>query len=127
MAGVFGGNYTGSSIPQTGYGGQVQPNSIPVYPMQTREGAEQYPLPPGSTAIFMNYNGRKFWTKTMHPNGLTCDLDEMIFFTQNELQQYNQQIAQQVQQQTPVIPSNTDYVSRKEFDELKKQFEELMK
>ena len=127
MAGVFNGGYMGSSIPQAGYGPQLQPNGIPVYSMQTREGAEQYPLQPGSTAIFMNYNGRKFWMKTQHQNGLAYDFEELIFFTPNELQQYNQQIVQQAQQQPDVAQMPADYVSRKEFEELKRQFDELMK
>ena len=127
MAGIFGGNNGfGGPIPQTGYGTQIQPNGIPVYSMQDRNGAEQYAIPPGSTAIFMNYNGRKFWMKTMHPNGLSYDFEELIFFTQNELQQYNQQIAQQAQQQT-LTTQAVDYVSRTEFEALKKQFEEFIK
>lgn len=130
MAGIFG-NQGVSSIPQTGYGGsygqQTQSTGIPTYAMQTREGAEQYPLQPGSTAILMNYNGRKFWIKTQHPNGLAYDFEEMIFFTPAELQQYNQQIIQQAQQSQPTVNQVADYVSRQEFDDLKKQFEEFIK
>lgn len=112
--------------------GRMQPNNIPVYPMQAKEGAEQYPIPNGTTALFMNYNGRKFWLKTQHQNGLSYDLQEMIFFTPEELVQFQNQIrssaAQQAQQnQQEQASAPVDYVKREEFDALKKAFEEFIK
>ena len=126
---IFGGNqgYSTSQGFSQNFGGQqypqnIQPNDIRVYSMNTREGAEQYPVPVGSTAIFMNYNGRKFWIKTQNTNGLSYDLQEMIFFTPEELQNYTEQI-----KATPQASQATEYATKKEFDELKRQFEEFIK
>ena len=126
MANMFGGS------PQNGYGSSynMQPSGIPVYNMATKEGAEQYPIPAGTTAMFMNYNARKLWMKTMHQNGLSYDFEDLTFFTNAELQQYTQQIQKQTLDsqtgsQSPV--KTEEFVSRREFDELKKQFEEFIK
>lgn len=141
MADIFNnglsGNAFGGANPYVGQNNQmgprVQPNNIPVYPMQAKEGAEQYPIPNGTTALFMNYNGRKFWLKTQHQNGLSYDLQEMIFFTPEELVQFQNQIrssaTQQVQQEqkNAQTESHAEYVKREEFDALKKAFEEFIK
>lgn len=136
MAGIFGNGVsqigspqpsypTPQSMPQMpNYGPQQTSGMIPVYSVQSRENAESYPVPANSTALFMNYSGRKFWIKTEHSNGLSYDMEEMIFFTPSELQQYTQQL--QSQTQTPP-QNNIEYVSKSEFEELKKQFEEFIK
>lgn len=126
MANMFGGSQ------QNGYGSSygMQSSGIPVYNMATKEGAEQYLIPAGTTAMFMNYNARKLWMKTMHQNGLSYDFEDLTFFTNAELQQYTQQIQKQTldsqtSNQNPV--KTEEFVSRREFDELKKQFEEFIK
>lgn len=138
MAGIFGNgaptNYGGGmpqSFPQmTNYGmtpTQGNPNgNILVYTASSREMAEQHQLAANTTAVFLNYSGRKMWIKTEHANGLAYDMEEFILFLPTELQQYVQQIQSQVQSQQP-IQSGVEYVPRSEFEELKKQFEEFIK
>ena len=129
MPNIFGGNQGyggnqnfGQNFGEQQYPQNIQPNDIRVYSMPTREGAEQYPVPAGRTAIFMNYNSRRFWIKTQNPNGLSYDLQDMIFFTPEELQNYTEQI-----KAAPQASQATEYATKKEFDELKKQFEEFIK
>lgn len=138
MAGIFGNgpatNYGGGmpqSFPQmTNYGmsnNQGSSNSnISFYTASTREYVEAFSIPANTTAVFLNYSGRKMWIKTEHANGLSYDIEEFILFLPNELQQYVQQIQTQAQAQQP-SQSMVDYVPRAEFEELKKQFEEFIK
>lgn len=138
MAGIFGNgpaaNYGGGmpqSFPQMpNYGtpnNQGNSNSnISFYTASTREYVEAFSIPANTTAVFLNYSGRKMWIKTEHANGLSYDIEEFILFLPTELQQYVQQIQAQVQAQQPSQPT-VDYVPRAEFEELKKQFEEFIK
>lgn len=138
MAGIFGNgtstNYSGGmpqSFPQmTNYGmtpTQGNPNNnILVYTASSREMAEQHQLAASTTAVYLNYSGRKMWIKTEHANGLAYDMEEFILFLPMELQQYVQQIQSQAQSQQPTQPG-VEYVPRSEFEELKKQFEEFIK
>ena len=134
MAGIFGNGVQQGSQPQqysgpqapymqtSGYGQTQNNGAIYAYPTTSRENVEVYPVPANSTAVFINYSGRKLWIKTEHANGLAHDIEEMILFTPSELQQYTQQL----QNKNPPAPK-AEYVSKEDFEALKKQFEEFIK
>lgn len=101
-----------------------QPSNIQVISTSSREFAESYPVAPNNTIIFMNYNGRRLYIKTQHPNGLSYDFEEMVMFTPMELQQYQNSIQpQQIQN------GNPDELSliKDRISKLESQLEELMK
>lgn len=83
-----------------------------VIPMSTKEGAEQYPLAANTTAVFMNYNARKLWIKTEHPNGLSYDMEEFTMFNNQELQNFQTQIQQSVTNSTI---QNGNGISKEEY------------
>lgn len=115
--------------------------SLSIMASNTREFAEQYPLAPNATMVFINYNQKKIWIKTMHANGLSYDFEDFNMFSDNDLAIYQQQVQNSMQQNQNGIKPNVAYVTaddynalgtaltdlRKEFEALKKQFDEFVK
>lgn len=91
--------------------------------------------------VFINYNQKKLWIKTEHPNGLGYDFEDFNLLSNNDLAMYQQQVQNSMQQNQNGIKPNVAYVTaddynalgialtdlRKEFDALKKQFDEFVK
>lgn len=96
--------------------------SLSIMASNTREFAEQYPLAPNATMVFINYNQKKIWIKTMHANGLSYDFEDFNMLSDNDLAQYQQQVQNSVQQ-----IQNGNFVQRSEFDTLMSQFQALQK
>lgn len=96
--------------------------SLSIMASNTREFAEQYPLAPNATMVFINYNQKKIWIKTMHANGLSYDFEDFNMLSDNDLAQYQQQVQNSVQQ-----IQNGNFVQRTEFDNLMSQFKALQK
>lgn len=115
--------------------------SLSIMAANSRNFSEQYPLAPNATMVFLNYNQKKMWIKTMHSNGLAYDFEEFNLLTDSDLIQYQQQVQNSMQQNQNEIKPNVAYVTaddynalgialtdlRKEFDALKKQFDEFVK
>ena len=128
-------NNFGGTTPQFGMNPGINTNSwspMPTIPntnpslsimaSNTREFAEQYPLAPNATMVFINYNQKKIWIKTMHTNGLSYDFEDFNMLSDNDLAQYQQQVQNSVQQ-----IQNGNFVQRVEFDNLMSQFQALQK
>lgn len=114
----YGDSYTGTPIP-------VQPNYMQNYQVPAQKvsssvvwvqgevGAKAYSVAPGNTVILMDSESNKFYMKSVDLSGKpsirTYSYDEVVE-------------AEKVSEDE----IHNDYVSRKEFDELKKQLDELM-
>lgn len=96
--------------------------SLSIMASNTREFAEQYPLAPNATMVFINYNQKKIWIKTMHANGLSYDFEDFNMLSDNDLAQYQQRVQNSVRQ-----IQNENFVQRAEFDTLMSQFQALQK
>lgn len=99
--------------------------SLSIMPSNSREFSEQYPLAPNATMVFINYNQKKLWIKTEHPNGLGYDFEDFNLLSNNDLAVYQQ--VQNSMQQNQNGFDTTNFVTREEFDKLKKSFEEFIK
>lgn len=119
---VFGNRMNGT--PQTQP--VIQPSNILVIPASSDEVANDYPLAAGTTAMLMNYPGRRFWLKTQHANGLSYDMERCYFFTEAEFKQLQEQL-QKLNPPVEQTQTTSDFVSRSEFLELKKANDELKK
>ena len=95
---------------------------LQVVPISNREAVEQFPVAPSSTVVFMNYNNRKLWIKTEHMNGLSYDIEDFNMLSDQDLQNFQNQTQQQIQQN-----QNANFVTREEFDKLKASIDELLK
>lgn len=125
----------------------MQPNNLQVLSTNSREYAENYPVSPGHTIVFMNYNGRRLYIKTQNQNGLSYEMEEMVLLKPEEFQQIQQAAVQnnlQSQKQEP-NDAQVKYVPmeqygkdfntmggaivelRDRFEKLEKEFEEFIK
>ena len=131
-------NNFGGTAPQFGINPGINTNSwnpvpipnnnpsLSIMASNTREFAEQYPLAPNTTMVFINYNQKKIWIKTMHANGLSYDFEDFNMLSNNDLAMYQQQVQNSMQQNQNGFDT-TNFVTREEFDKLKKSFEEFIK
>lgn len=96
---------------------QVAEPPIIVIPVNGEQAARNYPVQRGRTIFLIDFNTRKFWIKSIKPNGLE-DSCEGYTFTSD------------AQPQQPQIQNQIDFnnfVTRDEFNMLKTSLEELMK
>lgn len=131
-------NNFGGTAPQFGINPGINTNSwnpvpipnnnpsLSIMASNTREFAEQFPLAPNATMVFINYNQKKIWIKTMHANGLSYDFEDFNMLSNNDLVQYQQQVQNSMQQNQNGFDT-TNFVTKEEFDKLKKSFEEFIK
>lgn len=102
--------------------------SLMIMPSNSRQFAEQYPVAPNVTMVFINYNQKKLWIKTMHSNSLAYDFEEFNLLNDNDIVTLQQQVANQSAQ------NQNGFVPRQEFESLtasvaalRKQLEEFIK
>ena len=102
--------------------------SLMIMPSNSRQFAEQYPVAPNVTMVFINYNQKKLWIKTMHSNSLAYDFEEFNLLNDNDIVALQQQVANQSAQ------NQNGFVPRQEFESLtasvaalQKQLEEFIK
>jgi len=103
-------NYFGG-YPQPQQYQQYQPqnNSVMVVTVQGESGASMYPVAAGNTVLLIDFNLKKFWLKATDINGLPAKFAAFDF---TEVK--------------PAVQSDTgNFVSRNEFEELKKSIEKL--
>lgn len=106
MANYFG----GYNPPQQYQQYQQNNNSVIVVPVQGESGASMYPVAAGNTVLLIDFNLKKFWLKSTDPNGLPARFAAFEF---SEVVK-------------PAEQSDTNaFVSRSEFDALKKSIEQL--
>lgn len=86
-----------------------RPTSSIVW-VQGESGAKGYPVAPGNTVLLMDSESNKFYMKNIDT------------FGKPSIKTYVYEEEKPVQE----VPSQNDYVSRKEFDELKQKLDELM-
>lgn len=92
-----------------------QPDPAPVNWVQGEAGAKAFIVKPGSSVIMMDSEGDFFYMKMVDMSGMPS----LRKFKYEEIG--NQQISS-----SSGITNHNDYVSRMEFDELKKQIQALM-
>lgn len=80
--------------------------------VQGEQGAKGYPVAPGNSVLLMDTEDQVFYIKTTDNNGVPQPL---------KIYDYTERIIKEPQTQS------SDYVSRNEFEELKKMIEELTK
>lgn len=90
-----------------------QPDPAPVNWVQGEAGAKAFIVKPGSSVILMDSEGDFFYMKTV-------DMSGMPSFRKFRYEEIGNQA------NPAPTTSNNDYVSRAEFDELKKQIQALM-
>lgn len=80
-----------------------------VVTVQGESGASMYPVAAGNTVLLIDFNLKKFWLKATDINGLPAKFAAFDF---TEVK--------------PTVQSDTgNFVSRNEFEELKKSIEQL--
>lgn len=82
-----------------------------VVPVSSADAAKAYPVAPGVTVLLMNYPGREFWVKTTGVDGFTQTMISHKFLVESDSSR----------------ATTEQFVSREEFEALKKQFEEFIK
>lgn len=110
---------TPATVPATGYGSlTAQPPVQPQLPKQRipqvngREGANAYQLAPGSSVILIdNSESNTIWVKVTDDGGFA------------KLKKWKLVEVEENPQTTPMV----DYVSKKDFDDLKERVDKLMK
>lgn len=107
---------------------QVNPNMqeppIVVIPVNGEQMAKMYPVERGRTILLMDFTNKRFWIKSIKPNGLEEACDGFSFIGDSDV------AAQQTQVQNDkarLQQLQASFVSRSEFDELKKIIDELTK
>lgn len=101
-------NYFGGYSPPQQY--QQPSNNVIVVTVQGEQGASMYPVAAGNTVLLIDFNLKRFWLKATDINGLPArfaafDFTEVV---------------------KPAVQGDTgNFVSRSEFDELKKAIDQL--
>lgn len=104
----------------------MQEPPIIVIPVTGEQAARTYPIEKGRTVLLIDFENHRFWIKSIKPNGLESSCEGHSFISDSEA---NSRINQQQMAQQPNITEEfqNKFVSREEFDALKKTIEELMK
>jgi len=88
---------------------QTQPQTQTMLVSVNGEGgAQMYPVAAGMTVALIDFNAGMFWLKTTDPNGFPLKMREFKF-----------------EEITKPAPTDTNAVTRAEFDELKKMIAAL--
>lgn len=101
----------------------IQEPPIIVIPVNGEQSAKAYPLERGRTIFLMDFNNKRFWIRSIKPNGLEEVCDGYSFISDADAAEM-QRVQLQKQQEAQ---AQATYVNRTEFDELKKIVEDLMK
>lgn len=100
-------NYFGGYAPPQAY--QQQNNNVIVVTVQGESGASMYPVAAGNTVLLIDFNLKKFWLKSTDINGLPSKFAAFDF---TEVK--------------PAVENDmSGFVSRSEFDDLKKSIDKL--
>lgn len=111
------------------YGQQpiMQEPPIIVIPINGEQAAKTYPIEKGRTVLFMDFENHRFYIKSIKPNGLESSCDGYSFLSDAEANMQRNQ-TQQTQQTIQMSDDfQNRFVSREEFEVLKKSIEDLIK
>lgn len=101
----------------------TQEPPIIVIPVTGEQAARNYPIEKGRTVLLLDFQNHRFWIKSIKPNGLESSCDGYTFLGDAEANAQNQQ--NQQMQLTEEFQNR--FVSREEFELLKKSIDELIK
>ena len=102
---------------------QVQPaspdNPLIIIPVQSDAVVDNYIIPRGYTAFFINYANGVFWKKRQTDDGLGYDTVKHYFFTEEQFRQI----------QNGAANVNSDEIAglREDLNKLRKEFDEFIK
>lgn len=104
----------------------IQEPPIIVIPVTGEQAARSYPIEKGRTVLLIDFENHRFWIKSIKPNGLESSCEGHSFISDSEA---NSRMNQQQMSQQPNVTEEfqNKFVSRKEFDALKKTIEDIMK
>lgn len=104
----------------------VQEPPIIVIPVTGEQAARSYPIEKGRTVLLIDFENHRFWIKSIKPNGLESSCEGHSFISDSEANsRMNQQ--QMTPQMNVTEEFQNKFVSREEFDALKKTIEDFMK
>lgn len=105
----------------------MQEPPIIVIPVNGEQAAKTYPIEKGRTILLMDFENHRFYIKSIKPNGLesSCDGYSFLSDTEANMQRNQTQQAQQTIQLSDDFQNR--FVSREEFEVLKKSIEDLIK
>lgn len=89
-----------------------EPPQIIVVSVSSAEEAERFPVAPGRTIFLIDYTGRQFWLKRKDEMGLMSTFIHHTFVADSD---------------TPQTSETADYITRSEFEALKKAVDDLLK
>lgn len=94
-------------------------NPLIIMPVQSDAVVDNYTVPRGYTAFFINYANGVFWKKRQTDDGLGYDTVKHYFFTEEQFRQI----------QNGATNVNSDEIAglREDLDKLRKEFEEFVK
>lgn len=104
----------------------IQEPPIIVIPVTGEQAARSYPIEKGRTVLLIDFENHRFWIKSIKPNGLESSCEGHSFISDSEA---NSRMNQQQMSQQPNVTEEfqNKFVSREEFDALKKTIEDFMK
>lgn len=125
--GYFNRNNFGLGVNNGGWYNQQQTYAqeppIIVVPVTGEQAARTYPIEKGRTILLLDFQNHRFWIKSIKPNGLESLCEGYTFIGDAEANAQNQQ--NQQMQLTEEFQNR--FVSREEFELLKKSIDELIK
>lgn len=105
----------------------MQEPPIIVIPVNGEQAAKTYPIEKGRTVLLMDFENHRFYIKSIKPNGLESSCDGYSFLSDAEANMQRNQ-TQQTQQTVQLSDDfQNRFVSREEFEVLKKSIEDLIK
>lgn len=105
----------------------MQEPPIIVIPINGEQAAKTYPIEKGRTVLLMDFENHRFYIKSIKPNGLESSCDGYSFLSDAEANMQRNQ-NQQTQQTIQLSDDfQNRFVSREEFELLKKSIEDLIK
>lgn len=102
-------NYFGGYSPPQQY--QQPSNNVIVVTVQGEQGASMYPVAAGNTVLLIDFNLKRFWLKATDINGLPARFAAFDFT----------EVVKPVEQ-----GDTSNFVSRSEFDEMKRSIDRLV-
>lgn len=94
-------------------------NPLIIIPVQSEAVVDNYIIPRGYTAFFINYANGVFWKKRQTDDGLGYDTVKHYFFTEEQFRQ--------IQNGATNVKSDEIAGLREDLDKLRKEFEEFIK
>lgn len=105
----------------------IQEPPILVIPVNGEQMAKMYPIERGRTVLLMDFTNKHFWIKSVKSNGLEEICDGYTFVSDADVSNLQLQQKQANDERDRLQQLQTNFVSRSEFEEVKKILDELTK